>query len=80
MEICNWKKFIENVILVNIQRDPLHLGAVHKLPFNEQTVLDHLNTKLVRYSDPHCTVGKDAQNSETFENWTFTCLIFKWLK
>ena len=49
-------------------------------PFDERTVLDHLNTKLVRYSDPHCTVGKDAQNSETFENWTFTCLIFKWLK
>ena len=23
-------------------------------PFNEHTVLDHLNTKLVRYSDPHC--------------------------
>ena len=22
--------------------------------FNDQTVLDHLNTKLVRYSDPHC--------------------------
>ena len=24
-------------------------------PFDERTVLDHLNTKLVRYSDPHCT-------------------------
>ena len=24
-------------------------------PFKEQTVLDHSNTKLVCYSDPHCT-------------------------
>ena len=23
--------------------------------FNEKTILDHSNTKLVRYSDPHCT-------------------------
>ena len=23
-------------------------------PFNEQTILDHLNTELVCYSDPHC--------------------------
>ena len=26
-------------------------------PFDEQTVLNHLNTGLVRYSDPHCTAG-----------------------
>ena len=24
-------------------------------PFKERTVLDHSNTKLVCYSDPHCT-------------------------
>ena len=24
-------------------------------PFDELTVLDHLNTELVRYSDPHCS-------------------------
>ena len=24
-------------------------------PLEERTVLEHLNTKLVRYSDPHCT-------------------------
>ena len=23
-------------------------------PLYEQTILDHLNTELVRYSDPHC--------------------------
>ena len=25
-------------------------------PFNERTVLDHLNPELVRYSDPHCSL------------------------
>ena len=25
-------------------------------PFDKQTVLDHLNTELVCYSDPHCTL------------------------
>ena len=25
-------------------------------PFDEQTVLDYLNTKLVCFSDPHCTM------------------------
>ena len=25
-------------------------------PFKEQSVLDHLNTKLVHYSDPHCSL------------------------
>ena len=24
-------------------------------PFGNRTILDHLNTELVRYSDPHCT-------------------------
>ena len=24
-------------------------------PFEERTILDHLNTELVGYSDPHCT-------------------------
>ena len=27
--------------------------------FEEPTVLDHLNTKLVRYSDPHCSWYSD---------------------
>ena len=26
-------------------------------PFIDSTCLDHLNTKLVHYSDPHCTYG-----------------------
>ena len=28
--------------------------GLNNKPFNERTNLDHLNTKLVCYSDPHC--------------------------
>ena len=35
-------------------------------PFNEQTVLDHLNTKLVYYSDPHCS---PVISSPTLDGW-----------
>ena len=27
-------------------------------PFDERTILDHLNTKLARCSDPHCMFKK----------------------
>ena len=33
-------------------------NGLNNEPFNKRTVLDHTNTELVRYSDPHC-------NSET---------------
>ena len=33
--------------------------------FKEQTILDHLNTKLVRYSGPHVTQVADVK-------WAFT--------
>ena len=42
----------------NLNSELLVCYSSHDLnnePFNEQTILDHLNTKLVRYSDPHCT-------------------------
>ena len=29
-------------------------GGLNKEPFNDRTALNHLNTELVRYSDPHC--------------------------
>ena len=32
-------------------------------PFDEQTNLDHLNTELVRYSDPHCKCHQFLQYS-----------------
>ena len=30
--------------------------GLNNRPFGERTVLDHLNTKLVHYSDPHYTL------------------------
>ena len=29
-------------------------GGLNKEPFHDRTALNHLNTQLVRYSDPHC--------------------------
>ena len=29
-------------------------GGLNKEPFDKRTVFNHSNTKLVRYSDPHC--------------------------
>ena len=31
-------------------------GGLNKEPFDDRTALNHLNTELVRYSDPHCTL------------------------
>ena len=41
---------LSSELLVHYSRHGLNNG-----PFNERTVLEHLNTKLVFYSDPHCT-------------------------
>ena len=38
-------------LLVCYSRHGLNNG-----PFNEQNVLNHLNTEIVHYSDPHCIV------------------------
>ena len=34
--------------------------GLNNKPFDEQTVLDHLNTEQVLYSDPHCTFIKNG--------------------
>ena len=31
-------------------------------PFGDLTAFDHLNTRLVRYSDPHCSLTVQIQN------------------
>ena len=46
----------------DLNNEPLVRYSGHGLnnePFNEQTVLDHLNTELVHYSDPtvHATIS-----------------------
>ena len=30
-------------------------GGLNKEPFNDRKALNHLNTELVRYSDPYCS-------------------------
>ena len=43
-------------------------------PFNDPTVLNHLNTELVRYSDPHCITIQWGSESRPFENRTWSDL------
>ena len=40
--------------------------CLNNRPFDYQTTFDHLNTKLVRYSDPYCI------------QMVISCLIIKW--
>ena len=50
----------------DLNRELLFHYSSHDLnnkPFNEQTVLDHLNTELVHYSNAHCTVIWNASRS-----------------
>ena len=49
-------------LLVRYSRHGLNNG-----PFNKLTVLDHLNTKLVCYSDSHC-ITVDIRLSDMFGN------------
>ena len=53
--------FLKSQLLVRYSRHGLN-----NRPFNEQTVLDHLHTKLVCNSDPHCS--REVQPTGT--NWT----------
>ena len=48
--------------------------ALNKRPFDDRTCLDHLNTGLVRYSDPHCSRFsiRSLLTMETFSK-VFTC-------
>ena len=50
-------KFVNNVyyVLNNKLLDRYSSHDLNNKPFKEQTVLDHLNTELIPYSDPHCT-------------------------
>ena len=32
----------------------IQMAFEYQTPFGIQTLLDHLNTRLVQYSDPHC--------------------------
>ena len=41
--------------------------GLNKEPFNNQTTFDHLNTELVRYSDPQCTIKIRTFWSSVFE-------------
>ena len=47
---CISNKMVGNQMVVSYSSQGLN-----DRPFNNQTFLDHLNTKLVRYSDPHCS-------------------------
>ena len=46
-------------------------------PFNEQTILDQLNTKLVYSSDPHCPVGIRLSDMSS-NQMAKSSLIAKW--
>ena len=47
---CQTFYHLNSELLVRYSRHGLN-----NWPFNERTVLDHLNTQIVRYSDPNCT-------------------------
>ena len=74
------KDHLNSNILVRYSRHGLNNG-----PFNEWTVLDHLNTKLVCYSDPRCIrldmaiQAREATNSDNDQNTIhFCCCCLLW--
>ena len=46
-------------------------NGLNNQPFDEQTVLDHLKTELVRYSDPHCIEHSNNGNIQLTNHWKF---------
>ena len=49
--------------------------GLNNRPFDEQTVLNHLNTELVRHSDAHCT---GLPYRPRVENWQRTEADIEW--
>ena len=45
-------------------------------PFDKRTVLDHLNTKIVRYADAHCTLITEQQVKYSNGQNKFSCQMF----
>ena len=73
--MCNYKPFnnrrswrSKTVLILNFQ------FAIQAMTFDEQTIFNHLNTQLVRYSDPHCIQVSGI--------WILTVILFvlqKWI-
>ena len=63
MADCYWDNHL-NRGLPPVRYSDHHLNT---RPFSDRTPLDHLNTRLVRYSDPHCIqivgIGKKKVNN-----------------
>ena len=48
---------------------PVFKWHLSNRPFGDQTTFDHLNTRLVRYSDPHCNTYCNLLTSKVLSNW-----------